>query len=203
MFRLKISPNCTEMSDHAFTNNTLFLKIIQCKRVKHFYYICFFEKNRCVIEAVAKSWRDQNWAGVFKPETERTWVRGELTFPRAAGLPFNRVWVRTHHTCPDPPKTPHQSSSVLTVDTGSTYISLTRNFSRPTFPALARKHSRVFCFVAKKKKPSNHPWDFVTRRVPAWPHGFLPFCKGWLWNLYYLFLFSGHLTNMSDPNLWL
>lgn len=32
-----------------------FLTIIQCKRVKHFYYIFFFEKNRCVIEAVAKS----------------------------------------------------------------------------------------------------------------------------------------------------
>lgn len=36
------------MSDYAFTNNTLFVTIIQCKRVKHFYYIFFFqEKQMC------------------------------------------------------------------------------------------------------------------------------------------------------------
>lgn len=66
-------------SGHAFTNNTLFLTIIQCKRVKHFYYIFFFKKNRCVIEAVAKSWRDQNWARFFQ-----AWKRKECV--RKAGL---------------------------------------------------------------------------------------------------------------------
>lgn len=33
--------NCTEKSDHAFTNDTLFLIIIQCKRVKHFLLYAF------------------------------------------------------------------------------------------------------------------------------------------------------------------
>lgn len=46
MFHLKISPNCTEMADHAFTNNTLVLTIIQCKRVKHFLLYIYFSSRK-------------------------------------------------------------------------------------------------------------------------------------------------------------
>ena len=78
MFHLKISPNCTEMADHAFTNNTLFLTIIQCKRVKHFLlYIFFLREKQMCDRGCGKVLKGSKLGEVFfKPETERRCLRG-------------------------------------------------------------------------------------------------------------------------------
>lgn len=189
MFRLKISPNCTEMSDHAFTNNTLFLKIIQCKRVKHFYYICFFEKNRCVTEAVAKSWRTKTGQGVLKPETERTWVRGALTFPQAVGgFPTStRVYV--------PRTRPPTRVAPFSPETRGQDILLShQKLFKTSFPCTCL----CFALWQKRKKAFESSPRLCHLQSPGGPRTFLHLCKA---STIALSLFSCRLPNTSDSNL--